>query len=81
MLEDPMGYGDRGKGPETAILTLLFLFFSLLFISDSGALEPSQTQDQVATSGVIPDVALGAFRVACCIPVAYTHLRAHQTDS
>ena len=37
MLEDPMGYGDRGKGPETAILTLLFLFFSLLFISDSGA--------------------------------------------
>ena len=72
MLEDPMGYGDRGKGPETAILTLLFLFFSLLFISDSGALEPSQTQDQVATSGVIPDVALGAFRVACCILVIVT---------
>ena len=72
MLEDPMGYGDRGKGPETAILTLLFLFFSLLFISNSGALEPSQTQDQVATSGVIPDVALGAFRVACCILVIVT---------
>ena len=45
-----MGYGDRDKGPDTAILTLLFLLFSLLFISNSGALEASQTQDQVATS-------------------------------
>ena len=62
-----MGYGDRDKGPDTAILTLLFLLFSLLFISNSGALEASQTQDQVATSEVIPDAALLAFRFACCI--------------
>ena len=33
MLEDPMGYGDRDKGPDTAILTLLFLLFSLLSVS------------------------------------------------
>ena len=31
-----MGYGDRDKGPDTAILTLLFLLLSLLFISNSG---------------------------------------------
>ena len=30
-----MGYGDRDKGPDTAILTLLFLLFSLLFIFNS----------------------------------------------
>ena len=72
MLEDPMGYGDRDKGLDTAILTLLFLMFSLLFISNSGALEASQTQDQVATSGVIPDAALLAFRFACCILVIVT---------
>ena len=72
MLEDPMGYGDRDKGPDTAILTLLFLLFSLLFIFNSGALEPSQTQDQVATSEAIPDAALLAFRFACCILVIVT---------
>ena len=72
MLEDPMGYGDRDKGPDTAILTLLFLVFSLLFISNSGALEASQTQDQVATSEVVPDAALLAFRFACCILVIVT---------
>ncbi len=72
MLEDPMGYGDRDKGLDTAILTLIFLFFSLLFVSRSGSLEASQTQEQVATSGVIPDVMLGVFRVACCILVIVT---------
>ena len=30
-----MGYGDRDKGPDTAILTLLFLIISLLFIFNS----------------------------------------------
>ena len=64
-----MRYGDRDKGPDTAILTLLFLIFCLLFISNSGALEPSQTQAQVATSEVVPDSALGAFRFACVILV------------
>tara|TARA_Y100001960_G_C14605873_1_gene793221 strand:- start:73 stop:981 length:909 start_codon:yes stop_codon:yes gene_type:complete len=72
MLDELMGYGDRDKGPDTAILTLLFLFFSLLFISSSGSLEASQTQEEVATSGVIPDVALGTFRVACCVLVVFT---------
>ena len=72
MLEDPMGYGDRDKGPDTAVPTLLFLLFSLLFIFNSDALDPSQTQDQVATSEVIPDAALLAFRFACCILVVVT---------
>ena len=40
MLEDPMGYGDRDKGPDTAILTLLVLILSLLFIFNSEALDP-----------------------------------------
>ena len=72
VLDDLMRYGDRDKGPDTAILTLLFLIFCLLFISNSDALETSQTQVQVATSEVIPDPALGAFRFACCILVIVT---------
>ena len=72
MLDDLMRYGDRDKGPDTAILTFLFLIFSLLFISNSDSLETSQTQVQVATSEVIPDPALGAFRFACCILVIVT---------
>ena len=67
-----MGYGDRDKGPDTAILTTLFLVLMLFFISESGSLEASQTQEQVATSSILPDAALGSFRVACSILVVIT---------
>ena len=43
-----MRYGDRDKGPDTAILTFLFLILCLLFISNSDALETSQTQVQLS---------------------------------
>ena len=72
MLDGLMEYGDRDKGPDTAILTLLFLVLMLFFISESGSLEASQTQEQVATSSIVPDAALGAFRVACSILVIVT---------
>ena len=72
MLDGLMGYGERDKGPDTALLTLLFLLLALLFISESGSLEVSQTQAQVATSGVVPDEALGLFRVACSALVIIT---------
>ena len=72
MLNRLMGYGDRDKGPDTAILTTLFLVLMLFFISESGSLEASQTQEQVATSGILPDAALGSFRVACSILVVIT---------
>ncbi len=72
MLDDLMRYGDRDKGPDTGILTLLFLIFCLFFISNSGALEPTQSQSQVATSEVISDSALGAFRFACVVLVIVT---------
>ena len=72
MLDELTRYGERDKGPDTAILTLLFLIFCLFFISNSGALEPSQSQVQVATSEVVPDTALGAFRFACVILVIVT---------
>lgn len=62
-----MRYGKRDKGIDTAILTFIFLLFSLVYISNSGVLQASQTQEQVATSHVIPDYALGFFRIACCI--------------
>ena len=72
MIDGLMEYGDRDKGPDTAILTLLFLVLMLFFISESGSLEASQTQEQVATSSIVPDAALGAFRVACSILVIVT---------
>lgn len=72
MIDGLMEYGDRDKGPDTAILTLLFLVLMLFFISESGSLEASQTQEQVATSSIVPDAALGAFRVACSILVIIT---------
>ncbi len=72
MLDSLMGYGDRDKGPDTALLTTLFLVLMLFFISESGSLEASQTQEQVATSGILPDAALGSFRVACSILVVIT---------
>ena len=72
MLDRLMGYGDRDKGPDTALLTTLFLVLMLFFISESGSLEASQTQEQVATSDILPDAALGSFRVACSILVVIT---------
>jgi hypothetical protein len=72
MLDDLMGYGNRDKGAETAILTLMALLMALFFISESGSLEASQTQEQVATSGILPDVILGLFRVACSVLVVVT---------
>ena len=72
MIDGLMEYGDRDKGPDTAILTLLFLVLMLFFISESGSLEASQTQEQVATSSIVPDAALGAFRVACSLLVIVT---------
>ncbi len=67
-----MGYGDRDKGLDTALITLLFLILALFFISEAGSLGHSQTQEQVATSGVVSDVALGTFRVACSALVVIT---------
>ena len=72
MLDGLMGYGDRDKGPDTALLTLLFLLLALFFISESGSLEASQTQEQVATSGIVSDGVLGSFRVACTVLVIIT---------
>ncbi|MDP6870903.1 MAG: hypothetical protein QGI73_01555 [Candidatus Thalassarchaeaceae archaeon] len=72
MLDSLMDYGDRDKGPDTALLTLIFLILALLFITESGSLETSQTQEQVATSGIVPDGVLGTFRVACSLLVVIT---------
>ena len=72
MLGRMMEYGDRDKGPDTAVVTLLFLVAAIAFISHSGVLGESQTQEQVATSEVVPDLALGAFRVACTVLVIFT---------
>jgi len=72
MLDGLMDYGDRDKGADTALLTLLFLLLALFFISESGSLEASQTQEQVATSGILPDRALMSFRMACSFLVVIT---------
>ncbi len=72
MLDGLMGYGDRDKGPDTALLTLAFLLLAMFFISESGSLEASQTQEQVATSGIVSDGVLGSFRVACSFLVVIT---------
>ena len=72
MLGRMMEYGDRDKGPDTAIVTLIFLFAAISFISYSGVLGEAQTQEQVATSEVVPDLALVAFRVSCAFLVIFT---------
>ncbi len=65
MLDRLMQYGDRDKGRETALITILFLLASLAFISQSGALSEAQTQEQVTGSELVSDEALGLFRFAC----------------
>ena len=72
MLDGLMEYGDRDKGPDTALLTLAFLLLAMFFISESGSFEASQTQEQVATSGIVSDEVLGSFRVACSVLVVIT---------
>ncbi len=72
MLDGLMDYGERDKGPDTALLTLLFLLMALFFISESESLVVSQTQEQVATSGIVSDEVLGSFRVACSALVIIT---------
>ena len=72
MLDDLMGYGDRDKGPDTALMTLAYLVLAILFASESGSLEHSHTQEQVASSEVVSDEVLGAFRVACSALVVVT---------
>jgi hypothetical protein len=72
MMDGLMDYGERDKGPDTALLTLLALLLALLFIAESGSLEVTQTQQQVATSEVVPDVVLGSFRVACSVLAVIT---------
>ncbi len=72
MLAGLMEYGERDKGRDTALLTFLFLLLALFFISESGSLEASQTQEQVAASSIVSDDVLGSFRVACSILVVIT---------
>ena len=72
MLERMMEYGERDKGPDTALVTLVFLVAAIAFISYSGVLDERQTQEQVATSEVVPDRALVAFRVACTALAVFT---------
>jgi len=72
MLDGLMEYGDRDKGPDTALLTLAFLLLAMFFISESGSFDASQTQEQVATSGIVSDEVLGSFRVACSVLVVIT---------
>tara|TARA_Y100000588_G_scaffold102916_2_gene112004 strand:- start:551 stop:1468 length:918 start_codon:yes stop_codon:yes gene_type:complete len=72
MLERMMEYGERDKGPDTALVTLVFLVAAIAFISYSGVLDERQTQEQVATSEVVPDRALVAFRVACAALAVFT---------
>jgi len=65
MLDRLMKYGDRDKGPDTALITMLFLLATLAFISQSGALSEAQTQEQVTGSVLVSDETLGLFRFAC----------------
>ena len=72
MLGRMMEYGERDKGADTAIVTLIFLFAAISFISYSGVLGEAQTEEQVATSEVVPDLALVAFRFSCAFLGIFT---------
>jgi len=72
MLERMMQYGERDKGPDTALVTLVFLVAAIAFITHSGVLGEHQTQEQVATSDVVPDSALATFRLASAALVVFT---------
>ena len=72
MLDGLMGYGDRDKGPDTALLTLSLLIMMLVLISETGSLEASQTQEQIATSSIVPDWVLISFRLFCVALVCIT---------
>ena len=65
MLDRLMDYGERDKGPDTALITSIFLFSSLAFISLSGVIGDHQSQEQVAESTLVSDEALLFFRFFC----------------
>ncbi len=72
MLNRLMQYGSRDRGPDTAILTVALLILMVFLITETGSLENSQTQEQVATSELVPDFILVSFRIACSIVVLIT---------
>jgi len=72
MLDGLLEYGERDKGPDTAILTVTMLILMVLLIAETGSLEKTQAQEQVATSEIVPDVFLGSFRILCSIVVLIT---------
>ena len=65
-------YGERDKGPETALVTIVVLVLSLVFIFQSGILEYGQSVEQVVSSSVVSEEALLAFRASCVLLVVVT---------
>ena len=65
-------YGERDKGPETALVTIAVLVLSLLFIFQSGILEYGQSVEQVVSSSVVSEEVLLAFRASCVVLVTVT---------
>ena len=65
-------YGERDKGPETALVTIAVLVLSLLFIFRSGILEYGQSVEQIVSSSVVSEEVLLAFRASCVVLVTVT---------
>jgi len=65
-------YGERDKGPETALVTIAVLVLSLLFIFQSGILEYGQSVEQIVSSSVVSEEVLLAFRASCVVLVTVT---------
>ena len=74
MFDRLMGYGERDKGFDTALITIIVLAMTLAFIAQSGILEDVPETEQVVGSEVVSQEYLLLFRLACLLVVIVTLL-------
>ena len=72
MLGNLLEYGERDKEIDTALLSMIILVITLIFIFTSGVLIENQTVENIVSSEYISDFNLAIFRTTCAIICFFT---------